>query len=159
VQRGAARSGHGGNRLSSVNVRGDMRILYRSAVAAFALLLAAGCTSAAGSGQPTTKRVTDRDKGTTVTLHIGDRLKVVLASTYWTIHPASKPAVLRSDGRPVTTPRPTGCVPGGGCGTVTATFTAAGDGTTIVSASRTSCGEALRCTGGNGVYRVSVVVK
>ena len=103
--------------------------------------------------------MTDRDKGTTVTLHVGDRLKVVLASTYWTIHPASKPAVLQTDGKQVTTPRPKGCVPGGGCGTASRMFTAVAKGTTTVSASRTSCGEALPCTGGNGKFSVTVVVK
>jgi hypothetical protein len=144
-----------------------MKTLDRCIAVSFALTLAAGCASAAGtapsSARPSpkavTKMVTDRDKGTTVTLHVGDRLKVALASTYWTINPAAKPGVLRSDGRPVTTPHLNGCVPGGGCGTETQTFTAAAKGATIVSASRTTCGEALRCTGGNGEFSVSVVVK
>jgi hypothetical protein len=133
----------------------------------FALALAAGCASAAGtapnSARPSPKTVTktirDRDKGTTMTLHVGDRLKVVLASTYWTIHKSSTPAVLRTDGKQITTPALKGCVPGAGCGTATRTFTAVARGTTTVSASRTICGEVLLCTGGNGKFSVIVVVR
>jgi hypothetical protein len=32
-------------------------------------------------------------------------------------------------------------------------------GTATVTASRTTCGEALRCTGGQGSYTLSVVVR
>jgi len=132
----------------------------------FVLTLAAGCASAAGTEtqsararpKAVTKKVTERDKGTTVTLHAGDRLEVVLASTYWAIHAASKPAVLRADGEQVTTPQLNACVPGGGCGTASRRFTAIAKGKTTVSASRTSCGEALRCTDGNGRFAVTVVV-
>jgi hypothetical protein len=144
-----------------------MKTLRHCLAITFAVSLAAGCASAAGtapnSARPrpkaVTKTVTDRDKGTTVTVHVGDRLKVVLASTYWTIHKSPKPAVLRTDGEQVTTPELKGCVPGAGCGTASRTFTAVAKGTTTVSASRTSCGEALLCTGGNGKFSVTVVVK
>jgi hypothetical protein len=141
-----------------------MKTLRHLTTMTFVLVLAAGCTSAAGStpahrSGSTTRTITDRDKGTTVPLHVGDHLKVILASTYWTIQPASNRAVLRSDGRPVTKGKLQGCVPGAGCGTTTETFTAVKDGKATVSASRTTCGEALLCTGGNGEYKVSVVVK
>jgi len=134
-------------------------------------IVAAGCASAGGSPShgttPTTRAaapgstrtVTERDKGQTVTLHVGDHLKVVLANTYWTLDPSSKPGVLRSDGAPVVKPRLSGCVPGAGCGTVTETLTATAKGSARVGASRVSCGEALRCTGDQGVYSVSVVVR
>ena len=107
----------------------------------------------------TTKTITERDNRTIVTLRAGDHLKLVLSNTYWTIQPASDQAVLRSDGPPVTKATLAGCVPGGGCGTKTETFTAVGGGKATVSASRTTCGEALRCTGGNGNFDVTVVVK
>ena len=141
-----------------------MRTLRHLTIIAFALLVAAGCTSAAGSAtrhraRPATKMISERDKGTTVALHVGDHLKLVLTNTYWEIHAASDAVVLRSDGQPVTKPKLQGCVPGAGCGTTTETFTAAKAGKATVSASRTTCGEALRCTGGNGEYKVSVVVK
>jgi hypothetical protein len=144
-----------------------MKMLRHCLAVTFALTLAAGCASAAGTApnsahprpKAVTKTVTDRDKGTTVTLHVGDRLKVVLASTYWTIHESPKSSVLRTDGGQVTTPESKRCVPGGGCGTASRMFAAVGKGTTTVSASRTTCGEALLCTGGSGKFRVSVVVK
>lgn len=129
--------------------------------AMLALFLAAGCASAAdtASSRQSIKTITDRDNGTTLTLHVGDHLKLILGSTYWTIQPSSDTAVLRSDGTPVTKAKMQGCVPGGGCGTETGTFTAVKGGTATIVASRTSCGEALRCTGGHGEYRASVVVK
>ena len=144
-----------------------MKILGHCLAVTFALTLAAGCAAAAGTApnpahprpRAITKTVTDHDKGTTVTLHVGDRLKVALASTYWTIRDSAKPSVLRADGRQVTTSTANGCVPGAGCGTASRTFSAVGKGTATVNASRTTCGEALLCTGGNGKFSVTVVVK
>jgi hypothetical protein len=146
-----------------------MKLFRHCLLVTFGLTLAAGCSSAAGTTTPSshprphpkavTKTVTDRDKGTTVTVSVGDRVEVVLASTYWTIQPASTPAVLRSDGRQVTTPRLNGCVPGAGCGTARRAFTAVVKGTTTVSASRTTCGEALSCSGGNGKFSVTLAVR
>ena len=141
-----------------------MRTLRPLTVVALALFLAAGCTSAAGSAtrhpaKSTNKTITERDKGTTVTVHVGDHLKLILSNTYWTIQPASDTAVLRSDGRPVTKGTLQGCVPGGGCGTKTQTFTAVKVGKATVSASRTTCGEVILCAGGSGDYKVSIVVK
>jgi uncharacterized lipoprotein len=134
-----------------------MNFVHRVAAATLALVFAAGCSSAGTTQQSTTtKTVSDRNNDTTVTLHVGERLRVRLASTYWTIHTASAPTVLRSDGQPVTTPQPNGCVPGAGCGTQTATFTALKHGTATVTASRTTCGEALQCTRTNGFYTISV---
>jgi hypothetical protein len=50
-------------------------------------------------------------------------------------------------------------VPGQGCGTVTAVFAAIAPGSARLTASRISCGEALRCTGSDGVYVLTVTVK
>jgi hypothetical protein len=41
---------------------------------------------------------------------------------------------------------------------VTVTYQAVGGGQATISAARTSCGEALRCTGNQGSYSVLVVV-
>jgi hypothetical protein len=101
--------------------------------------------------------VRDAANGTTVRIRIGTRLTVRLGSTYWTFHGSSNPAVLREAGTPKVKPRG-GCVPGAGCGTVTARFVARRAGTATVTASRTTCGEALQCTGGQGTYRLTVVV-
>ncbi len=45
-----------------------------------------------------------------------------------------------------------------GCNPVRAMFTARAPGIAVLSASRTSCGEALRCGPQNGTYQVSVIV-
>jgi hypothetical protein len=104
-----------------------------------------------------TVAVADGNDGQTVTLHPGEHLRVALASTYWQIQPSSDPSVLRADGSPATYPSP-GCVPGAGCGTAAATFTAVAPGHATVVATRTSCGEAMRCQGSAGQYQVQVVV-
>ena len=100
----------------------------------------------------------DRDNGRTVSLVIGQRLRVVLQSTYWTFQQSSNPRVLTSDGAPTVNPQPSGCVPGQGCGSATASFTAVGSGRALVSAARKSCGEALACTGSRGEFVVHVIV-
>jgi hypothetical protein len=133
-------------------------------VVALGLLAGAGCSSTSGSKahgptkSATTRTITERDKGTTVTIHVGDHLKLDLSNTYWQIQPASDAAVLRSDGPPVITRGLQGCAPGTGCGTESETFTAGKAGTATVSASRATCGEAMRCTGRNGEYKVTVKV-
>jgi hypothetical protein len=103
--------------------------------------------------------LTDADNGRSVTVPVGTRVTLVLASTYWTVDPTAGGSVLRSDGPPVTDPRFAHCVPGQGCGTVTATYTAVATGTAVVSASRTVCGEALACSAAQRSYRVAVTVR
>ncbi len=100
----------------------------------------------------------DSDNGKTLELHVGDRLEVKLASTYWNIHESSDPSVLRLAGPMAISPQPNGCVPGAGCGLAIASFDAVGRGSADVTASRISCGEAMRCVGSAGSYRLSVVV-
>jgi hypothetical protein len=104
-----------------------------------------------------TLAVADANDGQTVTLHPGDHLRVVLSSTYWQFQPSSDPSVLRAEGSPATSPSP-GCVPGAGCGTAAATFTALSPGHATIVATRTSCGEAMLCQGSAGHYQIEVVV-
>ena len=101
-------------------------------------------------------RLTQADDGRTVTVHRGSVVTISLASTYWEVL-APGPG-LTALGPPVVTPRLSGCVPGGGCGTVTARFRATSAGTTHLGATRTSCGEALRCDPAQGRWRVTVTV-
>jgi hypothetical protein len=129
---------------------------------ALGLMAVAACGSAGPAGGARTSGavsvlVRDADRGRTVSLVKGGRLTVVLASTYWTFQGSSDPAVVRQVAQPVV--QPSGrCVPGGGCGTASLSFDAVGPGSAEVTASRTSCGEAMLCTGGEGAYRVTVVV-
>jgi hypothetical protein len=48
--------------------------------------------------------------------------------------------------------------PGAGCNPLRTVFTARGPGSAIIAASRTSCGEALRCGRRNGSFWVTVIV-
>ena len=108
---------------------------------------------------PAVVRATDGSNGRTIAIRRGQRLSVVLASTYWQLQASSNTTVLGLVGRPKISPQLTGCVPGEGCGTATATYLASGDGRATVTATRTSCGEALRCTGASGRFTLHVVVR
>jgi len=102
--------------------------------------------------------VQDQDNGHAVSLRAGERVQLVLASTYWQVDGSSDPKVLRPVAEPAVSPQVGGCVPGEGCGTVTALFDAVAPGRADLSARRTSCGEAMSCTGNLGLYRVTVLV-
>jgi hypothetical protein len=119
----------------------------------------------AATGESATNQIsaTDRNNGQTITLHRNDRLVVRLDSTYWTFAASPKSAVLRQVGTPHVIASPLGhgaghCLAGMGCGTVTATYDAAGPGQVVIAADRTICGEAMRCVGSTGTYRLTVAV-
>jgi hypothetical protein len=116
-----------------------------------------GAVSAATRPLPVI-HVTEKQDGGQVTLRRGQRLRVVLHSTYWEFKALSASGVLRRIGAPVVTPRP-GCVAGQGCGTVTATYIARTSGSTSVAAERTSCGEAMGCTAAAGAFKLTVSVR
>jgi hypothetical protein len=143
------------------SARGAESMHSRRAPVALALLVVVlGCGSgaavAATSTLPVVHASEGRDGGK-VTLRRGQTLQVVLHSTYWRFKAPSTAGVLRLAGKPVVTPKP-GCVPGQGCGTVTVTYVARAIGSAAVAASRTSCGEALRCTPAAGSYKLTVAV-
>jgi hypothetical protein len=89
-------------------------------------------------------------------VHVGERLRVRLDSTYWHFGAPSGTA-LRSAGKPSYAPD-RDCIPGGGCGTVTAEYTAVQAGTASVLASRVSCGEVVLCPPADRTYTVTVVI-
>jgi hypothetical protein len=138
----------------------------RTTAGALVLLVATACggssgggTSGVGSGSgsgPTVRHVTEADAGQTVTMHRGDRLVIELHSTYWSFQPV--PPVLRQVSAPSVV-APSRCpVVGSGCGTVTVELTAVRTGMGVVAARRTSCGEAMRCTGATGTWSLRVEV-
>jgi hypothetical protein len=104
--------------------------------------------------------ITEQDNGHSISMRAGERVELQLGSTYWQVEGSSDQNVLRlTAGTSVAVqPQVKGCVPGEGCGTVTALFDAVAPGRADVSAKRTSCGEAMSCTGNLGFYRVTVVV-
>ncbi len=95
---------------------------------------------------------------TTVRVVVGVDVVLQLHSTYWMNIGSSRQAVMREDGTPRIQPEPSQCVPGEGCGLEQATFRAVRAGTAVLSASRSTCGEALACGPANGHYRVTILV-
>jgi hypothetical protein len=117
--------------------------------------------SAAPGDGPATVTATDADNDHSVNLAVGDRLVVALASTYWHFTALDTTGILAGQGPGVVaaTAPGHGCVPGAGCGTVTIRYAAVAAGQVTVAADRTICGEAMRCTGTSGTYRLHVVVR
>jgi hypothetical protein len=91
-------------------------------------------------------------------MHPGQTLMVTLGSTYWTIQGSSDSQVIAPVGAAITTPQSCSAPPGSGCGTVSQEFRAVKSGTAQVTASRVSCGEAMRCVGPAGQYKLTVQV-
>jgi hypothetical protein len=119
----------------------------------------AGSTSTAA---PHAVALGDADKGRTVTVAVGDQVVLTLANTYWRIADPRPPAILVPLGAPAVNPSPPNapnCVPGEGCGTVSASFRATKPGTAILEARRTTCGEARGCVNGEGAYQVTISVQ
>jgi uncharacterized protein YceK len=136
--------------------------LRRLLIALAVLFVLLGCASG-GTGSAATHtlpviQANEKQDGGKVTLRRGQRLRVVLHSTYWEFKAVSAPGVLRRIGDPVVSPRP-GCVAGQGCGTVTATYIARTSGSVSVAAERTSCGEAMGCTAAAGAFKLTVSVR
>lgn len=110
-------------------------------------------------GQGRTVVIGDNDRGHTVDVHKGDVIQLVLHSTYWQpALPMDGAVVAQGDVRRQATHTSARCVPGAGCGTVSATYVAERDGQTLLTATRATCGEAMRCVGDNGAYEVTVRV-
>lgn len=146
------------------------------ALAAAGLALAACATntptgSGGGPNRTTTTSVvpttgtpsaSETDNGHTITVTVGQRLQVVLHSTYWHFTDPTGTTLRAAGQQTATQPlnSPNGhCVPGEGCGTVTAWYDAVAPGTTTVTANRTSCGEARGCGPNDGSYQLTVVVR
>lgn len=126
------------------------------------LLVAVGCANSNSSHAATRAlpvvQVGDKRDGGTVALHVGQKLRVVLHSTYWEFKRVNAPGVLHLVATPVVAPK-AGCVPGQGCGTVTALYVARTPGSASVRAERTSCGEAMGCSADAGTWLLTVVVR
>jgi hypothetical protein len=140
--------------------------LLRLAASAAVALLMTGCGSAsAGSPGPrppgAVTIVRNDANGRTVRLDVGDRLKLTLSSSYWNVHGSPAPAVLRQDGPTSRLPRPSTCpdIPGLGCTPVQTLFTALAPGTAVITATRTTCGEALRCAADQRRFTITVIVR
>lgn len=124
-----------------------------------AALVSAGCAASSTAPDPASRtvRVGFADSGRTVRVQRGDVVEVRLHSTYWSFGPVAGGALHR--GKPIVRAAPVGkTVAGSGAGTVTDVFQARHRGRATITASRRSCGEALRCVGSQGSFRMYVVV-
>jgi len=131
-------------------------------VSAVIITMTAGCgTAAPHSGAPTVIVVRDDANGTAVSASAGDRIRLILSSSYWDVAGSSAPRVLRQDGPPVLLSRPGNCpdIPGLGCAPVQTDFTALTDGKAVITARRSACGEALRCSPDQTRFTVSIVIR
>jgi hypothetical protein len=110
---------------------------------------------------PTVIVVRDDANGKTVSARAGDRIELILSSSYWKVSGSSAPGVLRQDGPAALLPRPSSCpgISGLGCVPVRADFTALTDGMAVIAASRSACGEALRCMPDQTRFTVIVTVR
>ena len=126
------------------------------------LLTAAALVGTAAPAQATTwptRHLDDRNNHGTVSVHVGQTVELTLASTYWTIGAPSGTA-LGAVGPERKTPNYTkpGCHGGTGCGTDVRDFKAVRTGTSGISATRSTCGEALRCSDAQSRFFVTVHV-
>jgi hypothetical protein len=116
-------------------------------------------SSAGHVHQPVVRTERDGSNGRTVHVKPGDRIELVLGSDYWVIRASSAPAVLRQDGPSRTLAPVRSCPPGVGCRPLRTLFAALSPGTAVITAHRRTCGEALRCVGSQGRFRLTVVVR
>ncbi|HLK01452.1 MAG TPA: hypothetical protein VKU39_16315 [Streptosporangiaceae bacterium] len=133
-----------------------------AALAAASLLTAAGCSTVASASVASSTQhqyvVRDASNGKTIWLHTGDRIELILSSNYWQVSGSSAPKVLRQTHATVLMPRPSTCprIPGLGCIPVRTDFLAVGHGKAVITATRTSCGEAMRCSSQNSHFTLIV---
>ncbi|GAA2129926.1 hypothetical protein GCM10009760_01740 [Kitasatospora kazusensis] len=146
---------------------GRGRVRLRTALGALAgaaVLVLAGCGSSSGSAGPTgpatAVTLDEQANNTTVTVKAGVTVRVDLHSTYWSAVTSSAPQLLEQTGRPTVVPSPTGpaCRVGSGCGTVSTDFLAHGAGSAQLTATRTTCGEALLCAPDQRTFTVTVQI-
>jgi hypothetical protein len=115
-----------------------------------------GTTPSSVAGNPFL--IEDGANGTTVTVSAGTQVQLLLHSSYWGVNASSRPDVLAETGAPAYIPATQACAPGMGCNPVRVTFRAVRAGTAVLSADRTTCGEALRCPPGKRHFQVTVIV-
>lgn len=142
--------------MSTLNVRTACTWIFAVVVTGSAVAAADFSPPQARTSEVVT--VSDADNGRTIEIVRGSDIQIVLRSTYWQIKGSSNSAVLAAVGSSRTQSNRAECVPGGGCGTVTQSFTAVAAGRAEVSADRDICGEALRCRPEQRHFTVSVIV-
>jgi hypothetical protein len=140
---------------------------FLAVAAASGTMVVTACASAAGTpgtgstGSPRVIAVHDNANGKTISARVGDTVELTLSSSYWNVAGSSTSRVLRQDGAATPLPRPSDCppVPGLGCVPIRVKFTALTNGTALIKASRTTCGEALKCVKQATRFTLTVIVR
>ena len=135
---------------------------YGALLASVLVVLGLGLNSAQAT---TIASLSEKNASKTVAVKMGTQVELSLHSMYWQLAVPAKSSSLTSKGQPILKPifpspsAPAGCrIAGSGCGTQTWVFAATKVGLTHLVASRTTCGEAMKCTGANGRFTVTVKV-
>ena len=136
--------------------------LFGAAVVGLLMLSAFAASAAVASGASVVT-LNEYSNGHTVTVNPGQHVTLILHSTYWSIAAPRTSRPLTQVGSAVYLSRlPStkgGCVAGQGCGTVSVHYVASTPGVAHLHASRTSCGEALRCTAALSKWTVTIRVR
>lgn len=147
-------------------VRRHRLMMAGATVSIVGLMAAAACgtptsrTIGRGSGRSAVIVVRNGANGKSVSVSAGDRLELILSSSYWHVTGSSAPGVLQQDRPSVLLSRPRTCpdVPGLGCIPIRTEFTARTRGKAAITATRSVCGEARRCKPDQTHFTVTVVV-
>lgn len=125
-----------------------------------AVLLIGGVTESSAASR---LGISEPSNGKTYNVKVGTSVSVTLHSTFWSLKSVSN---LFGSETPTMTAimpgpsAPANCqLPGMGCGTVVWQFKAGKSGIASFNATRTSCGEALRCTASNSKFLVRFKVQ
>lgn len=136
-------------------------VLMLAAVASAALAIGCGSVhDVSGSSHPP-RLFTEHDgaNGRTIHVAVGDKVVLILGSTYWKFRGSSAPAVLRQVGQVTLLRSSHSCPPGVGCQPKRALYQALAPGKAVITAHRLTCGEALACTGVRGHFRLTIIVR
>lgn len=129
-----------------------------------ALVLGLGSAAASSTGaSPAPVQLSEASTNQIVTVAPGTPLTLTLHSTYWSLIPLAHQSSIALVGPVLTVGlrmvHGSPCVPGQGCGTVRAHFRAQAAGRVQLRATRTTCGEALRCSPAQRVWTVTIRVR
>ncbi|HWY79231.1 MAG TPA: hypothetical protein VNW29_02645 [Candidatus Sulfotelmatobacter sp.] len=102
--------------------------------------------------------ISDDDNGSIITLQQGTQIRIILHSTYWIFNTVMKNMIVKQLYKPIYASDTSVRTPGTGVGTVTVEYRAVGIGQATVSASRASCGEAMRCIEHQAKFLIHIIV-
>jgi hypothetical protein len=129
-----------------------------AALFSIALLISSSTQSSAS----TVLKISESGNSKTFSIKSGSTVEITLHSTFWSQKLITNLRAIDAPTMTAIMPGPTApanCqLPGMGCGTIVWKFTAIKKGKASFVATRTSCGEALRCTGKDGRFTFSLKV-